>query len=245
MKLKMKKQLLVGIAALGLAGIAWCGEITGSVSYRERIALPANSVITIRLDDISVAGRAAELVSELRFVTGTRQVPINFRLPYMDSAIQKGRRYQIRASIHTENQLMFASNTAYPVVNNGIKKASIVVQRISPSANLILGIQWKLTELNGKPALPGRSGGPTINFDKGGTKFTSHTGVNSLSGSFKLTGGSINISPGIQTLIGASPELMQQEKDFSAALKATTSYRLVDGKLELLKGSEIVARFEQ
>src|SRR5688500_5207934 len=245
MNVKMKNQLLSGVFVLSLVGVASAREITGAVTYRERIALPPNAVVTVRLEDIGAADRATELVSELRFVTGTQQVPFSFRLPYVDSAIQRGRRYQVRASIHSESQLMFASSAAYNVISNGVRKANIAVQRVAPSANLILGITWKLTELNGKPALPGRSGNPSITFDKNGTKFSSHTGVNSLSGSCKLTGASINITPGIQTMIGASPELMQQEKDFSAALKATTSYRLVNGKLELLRGSEIVARFDQ
>lgn len=244
MNVKMKKLLLLGVALVGLLGVAVAGEITGTVGYRERIALPANSLITIRLEDVSAAGRPAELISELRFVSGTRQVPFSFRLPYTDSAIQKSHRYQVRATVHSENQLMFASTVAYPVINNGLRKVNIQMQRAA-APSPILGITWKLTELNGKPALPGRTSAPTITFDKGGARFKSHTGVNSLSGTFKLSEGSLNIEPGVQTLIGASPELMEQEKDFSAALKATTSYRLLDGKLELLKGAEVVARFER
>lgn len=245
MYVNMKKLLFSGVLVASLAGIGTAGEITGTVSYRERIALPPNSIITVRLEDVSAADRASVIISELKFVSGSQQVPFGFRLQYADTAIQKGHRYQVRSSIHAENQLMFTSSTAYPVISNGAKKANILVQRVAPSANLILGITWKLTELNGKPSLPGRSGSPSITFNRDGSKFSSNTGVNSLSGAFKLTGGSINIRPGIQTLIGASPELMQQEKDFSAALRATTSYRLVNGKLELIKGSEIVARFEQ
>ncbi len=231
--------------ALTLASVASARDVTGTVSYRERIALPANAVVSVRLEETGIAGTPPRMVSELNVASGGRQVPFSFRLPFEQTMAARSRRFQLRARITVGDQQMFSTSEPVPVITNGVWKANLVVKKIGPSENLILGTTWKLKELNGKPALPGRSGTPTITFDKGGAKFSSHTGVNSLSGTFRISGASISISPGMQTLIGASPEMMEQEKDFSSALKAANSYRLVNGTLELLKGADIIARFER
>ncbi|MBC8065957.1 MAG: YbaY family lipoprotein, partial [Chlorobia bacterium] len=195
----MTRKLALVVLALLASKMAVAGEITGTVSYREKIALPAGAVVTVRLEDVSVADAPSKLVSELRFATGGKQVPFAFRLPYVDSAIQKGARYHVRASIHSGGQLLFTTSEARLVITNAVKKVSLVLNRIvAMNSPPLQGATWTLTELGGKPSILGRTGSPTIKLSSEKSEFGAYTGVNSLGGTFKITGTSIKFDPGPQ-----------------------------------------------
>ena len=70
--------LLCGLALL-LAAPAAAREITGSLTYPERIALPEGAEVAVELRDAT--GR---VVAEDRFATGGRQVPFDFALTAPD-----------------------------------------------------------------------------------------------------------------------------------------------------------------
>ena len=57
-------------------------SVTGTVTYREWLALPPNAVVRVALQDISLADALAIVLSEQLIVTGGRQVPIPFALDY-------------------------------------------------------------------------------------------------------------------------------------------------------------------
>lgn len=55
-------------------------DITGSVAYRQRIALPPDAVLTIRVQDTSRADAKARTLAEQTIELAGQQVPINFQL---------------------------------------------------------------------------------------------------------------------------------------------------------------------
>src|SRR5690554_1874954 len=57
-------------------------SITGTVAYRERIALPDQAVVTISLQDVSLADAPAKVITSQRIETQGKQVPFNFKLAY-------------------------------------------------------------------------------------------------------------------------------------------------------------------
>jgi putative lipoprotein len=93
--------------------------ITGSVTYRVRMALPPNAAIDVRLEDVSRADAPAAVVAENIFAAEGKQIPIPFQLPYSANDIQASHRYQVRAQITVEDKLLFVTTTAYPVLTNG------------------------------------------------------------------------------------------------------------------------------
>jgi len=93
-------------------------RVTGTVTYRERIALPANAVVHVELSDVSRADAAAVVISE-RDITGAGQVPIAFALPYDAAAIDPGREYAVRARINVDGRLMFTTEAAVRVITRG------------------------------------------------------------------------------------------------------------------------------
>jgi heat shock protein HslJ len=109
----------------------------------------------------------------------------------------------------------------------------------------IEGIDWKLIELNGKPAAKGADGQPaTLTLTAAGTRANGYAGCNRFFGSYTLTGSALKFG-----LLGMTRMACQGtdalESAYTKALEATTSQRLKGGKLELLAGTTVVARFQK
>jgi putative lipoprotein len=93
-------------------------ELTGTVSYRERIALPPDAVVDVRLDDVSGKDGAAIVISEVTFEP-RRQVPIPFTLEYPPYAIDDRNTYAVRATIRRGDTLLFVTDTPALVLTSG------------------------------------------------------------------------------------------------------------------------------
>jgi len=89
--------------------------VTGSVTYRERIALSDAAVVEVELVDVSVADGPATVVSTLR-IRSPGQVPVHFKLEYQADRIDPTHRYTVQARIREGDTLAFATDTAYPVI---------------------------------------------------------------------------------------------------------------------------------
>ena len=55
--------------------------VSGTITYRERIALTPDMTVVVELRDVSLADAAAPLIAS-QTIRGPGQVPIRFRLPY-------------------------------------------------------------------------------------------------------------------------------------------------------------------
>jgi putative lipoprotein len=107
-------------------------QVTGSIAYRERMALPADAVIDVLLVDTSVADIAAQTVAESMINAEGRQVPVSFTLSYDPALIVPAHRYSVRATIRSgDGMLMFSTTQAYPVLTHGApSKVSLVLHTV-------------------------------------------------------------------------------------------------------------------
>lgn len=95
-------------------------QVTGAVTYRERVALPADAVIQIQLLDISRANAPSKTVAESMLNAEGRQAPIPFALAYDPAEIAAAHRYSVRATIRSaDGMLLFSTTQSYPVLTNG------------------------------------------------------------------------------------------------------------------------------
>jgi uncharacterized lipoprotein YbaY/heat shock protein HslJ len=92
--------------------------ITGSATYRERLALPPTSVFEAVLEDVSRADAAAEEIGRVR-LEKSGMPPFRFSIPYDRSRIKPDRSYSVRARILVDGRLMFITTQAYPVLTRG------------------------------------------------------------------------------------------------------------------------------
>ena len=94
-------------------------DITGSVAYRQRLALPADAILIIRIQDVSRAGTKARQLAEQRIELGGRQVPIPFATTIDRDLIGKQAHVTVSARIERGGKLLFVSDKSYPALNNG------------------------------------------------------------------------------------------------------------------------------
>lgn len=73
--------------------------VKGTIAYRERIALPADAVVTVKLQDVSLQDVAAKVISEQTFTTDGAQVPFDFELSYDTKDINPKHTYSVSARI--------------------------------------------------------------------------------------------------------------------------------------------------
>lgn len=105
-------------------------SVTGSVFYRERIALPDTAVVSVTLEDISLADKAAEVIATDSFITDGKQVPFEFKLDYDASKIVPNHRYNVRAKIAVDGKLRFTTDTITPVITDQDKTQSVQLKMI-------------------------------------------------------------------------------------------------------------------
>ena len=92
--------------------------ISGTVSYRERIALPENAVVTVTLEDISLADAPSTVIATQEFTADGKQVPFAFELSYDNNKIKANHRYNMRATIHVDGKLRFTTDTIKSVITD-------------------------------------------------------------------------------------------------------------------------------
>ena len=95
-------------------------QVTGTVSYRERIALAPGSTVIVTLEDTSRADAPATMLGETRITIERKQVPINFAIDVQAGGIDPRHRYAVRACIlDPQGALRWTSTQAYPVLTGG------------------------------------------------------------------------------------------------------------------------------
>jgi len=93
--------------------------VSGTVTYRQRSALPPGAMLTVRILDVSRADASGTVIAEQRVPTAGKQVPISFDLAYDQTKVQERNRYAVRAEIHDGERLLFTTDTAVPVITQG------------------------------------------------------------------------------------------------------------------------------
>ena len=100
--------------------------IEGAVTYRERLDLPANALLRIRL---SRADSLRDVIAETTFAAAGRQVPFPYTLRYDPDRIERRQTYAVRAVILDGDRILFGTNGPVNVITTGAQR----------SADLVLG----------------------------------------------------------------------------------------------------------
>jgi len=94
-------------------------SVTGTVSYLQRVALPASAVLQLQLLDVSLADAPAKVIAEENISLGGRQVPVPFSLDFDSTKIDPKHTYSLSAKVTVDGQLRFITDQSYPVVTRG------------------------------------------------------------------------------------------------------------------------------
>ena len=220
--------------------------VTGNVVYMQKIALPPNAAIEIKLQDITAV--PPKTIAETVFGAAGQQVPIAFQLTYNPANINQAHTYQVLANISVNGKRMFVTNTPLHVITQGSpSKVSLLLQpapaqAAKPSGDKLRGTRWVLAEVNGQPAHPGQGETPHLELHKK-ENFTGSTGCNRMSGTYIASEGALQFTPGPMTMKACTESVMQQEQALLAAMKGTTAYQISGNTLELRDGEKVLAKF--
>jgi putative lipoprotein len=92
--------------------------VSGSISYRERMALSPESVLEVQLVDVSRVDAMAIVIAK-KSIIGPGQVPISFELAYDPASIDERFTYAVQARISEGDRLVFINDMHTPVLTGG------------------------------------------------------------------------------------------------------------------------------
>ena len=87
-------------------------SVTGSITYRERIALPPTAQVEITLADVSLMDAPSKTIAQQSFTADGRQVPFAFSLTVDQRQLDPRHSYAVSARItDASGRLMFITDT--------------------------------------------------------------------------------------------------------------------------------------
>lgn len=227
-------------------------NLSGEVTYRERVALPETAVLSIELVDLAWPDRPRLSVSA---PTGAGQVPLAFTLTFEDSLILPRHSYALNAQIdagdmqfrNVEPFLVAPLSQVEPVVI----VTNLVAQGDEPSNEPVvepedlplLGVTWQATAIEEAAIPPGIKVTLLIEHDMraGGSG-----GCNSFFSQATVAADSFAIGKVAATARACPGGRMGIEQSYFAALKAAVTWAMDGDTLTLLDmGGKPVVTFER
>lgn len=213
----------------------------GSVTYRERMALPPDAVLTVTLEDVSLADAPAVTLAQATIASGGQQVPIPFSMLYPTSAVKPGSVYAARARVMQGDQLLFTTTERIQVDPLNPSPVEMVMTRVAASETPVTpnvsltDTYWKLVEVAGQPIVVGEAmREPNLVLHGEDGRFAGSGGVNRLMGGFTVASDSLTFSQVASTMMAGTPEAMGQEQSIIGALGTVRGFRIAGDSLTLL-----------
>lgn len=93
-------------------------RVTGSIAYRERIAMPPDAVVIVTLQDSSrMDAPAIEIGAHV--IDSPGQVPVPYAVGYDPAEIIENHTYTVRATISAGDDLLWTTDTSHEVITRG------------------------------------------------------------------------------------------------------------------------------
>ena len=146
-------------AVLSLSGCAGGQAVTsptlsikGALTYRERIALPPDSVAVVELRDTSSADGA--VLAEQRIALAGKQVPVSFELSVERAGLSAGQPYAVRGAILQGAHARWASapiaiDPAQLTIDLGMLNMTRLQQPLAFASTLRCGELWVMIGMLG------------------------------------------------------------------------------------------------
>lgn len=208
--------------------------LDGTVTYRERMALPPSAIVEVRLVDVSLVDAPSTTIARTS-LKGRRQVPIRYRLRFDDASIKAGRRYALQARITVDGRLWFTTTTHHAIFAGGADNTDILVERVrqAPRAEAVShpSGRWLAEDI--------RQGGvidrlqTVIEITSDG-KVSGTGGCNRISGTASIRGDKMTFGPIVSTEMACAPAAMDQERKFFAALGDVRAWRIDPAQRKLV-----------
>lgn len=211
-----------------------------SVIYLDRRMLPPGAVLTVTLEDVSLADApSVKISSESMDVAGSPPYPVT--LNYDAQKINAQHRYNVRATIKVDDKLVMTSTSALdPFAPNLALPLKVKLDRVMPQQpvkaennNALMDQSWQLVTLAGKTVKPGDDGNVAfIEFDSATNNANGFSGCNNFQGSFDVKNDKLSMGPAASTR-KMCKDGMELEGAFLATMPNFASYTITDGVLTI------------
>jgi len=105
-------------------------NVSGTITFQHRIALPKDTNVSIRIEDTSLADVPAKVIGE-QVITTPGQVPIPYEVCYDPSKIDERFTYGMGVRITDGNgKLSWINDTHTPVITNGNPSQNVEIRVI-------------------------------------------------------------------------------------------------------------------
>ncbi len=244
----MLSRFLAGLFALiafTLPALAEPVVLTGTVVYRERIALPAGAQLRLQLVTLADGRQIASATSR---ITAQSQPPIAFTMNLRSNSAPSAGPLGLLAEIRSGGQVLFASPAPTPIDLAAPSGIAILVHRASsptpappppeppmPDPQL-LDTSWTVTSIGGRPVVGLRAPTLAIAADH---RIGGNSGCNSYFAEASIEGSILSFSPAAATRMACAPEIMDQENAYFTALSAVAAFELDKDSLRLLDAAGV------
>jgi putative lipoprotein len=237
---------IVALFGCGAAGaepggsVADSATLNGSVVLRQPAVLPAGTLLTVTLEDVSLADAPAVILGQTQFEVRDQMTPIPFSLVYPLPAVRPGSVYAARARLTLGDRLLFTTTQRNAVDPLNPLPIELVVESVAtdvppptPDASLT-NTYWKILEVAGQPVvLAQQMREPQLVLNGQDGRFAGSGGVNRLMGGYTVDGTGLTFSQVASTMMAGAPEAMQQEQAIVAALGAVRGFSIAGDQLTL------------
>ncbi len=219
--------------------------VSGTIGYRERMALPPTAVVQVQLLDVSKQDIASTTMAETSIEAAGKQVPIPFELTYNPAAIDANRTYAVRATIRDGDALLFTTTASHQVITRGNPaRVDLMLQRVTDSApgaaTDLRGTAWVLEDLGGAGVVDGVQA--TLVFAQDGTA-SGNSSCNQFRGPVIVKANEISFGGLAVTRKACVEALMRQEERYLEALRAARRFEIKGSLLFLHVGGPQPLRF--
>lgn len=222
------------------------GVLTGTVGYRERVALPPDATVEVWMLDVSPGIQILPIIAEVTVPTQGRQVPIPFELRYDPGRVLPDRSYAVKTVIRAAGRTLFTLDEGQRVITQGhphnvaLWLKSVIAETAGGSESL-WGTQWRLEDLAGEGVLDRVEA--TLEFVAPG-KVAGRGSCNQFFGSATIKGSSLTFGPLGATRMACVEAINRQESKYLQALERAERYAQEGSALFVYsKGVEKPLRF--
>ncbi len=141
------------------------GILRGTVNYRQRIILPNDASIRVKLiDALSAISGTGDAIAEYNFLSNGRQLPIPFELRFDRNRIISNRTYVVEAEIYTGGILAYKNEKQNSVLTQGNPSTNVEIM-------LVPAIEDKPTVITGMEISISKFGTGTFAIEGGSSEF--------------------------------------------------------------------------
>lgn len=223
------------------------GVVTGTITYRERIALPPDAVADIWIADVSPGMIVAQvLLADTTVRAEGRQVPLPFELRFDPARAEATHTYALKVVIKSaDGQELFTSGDSTFVITQGKpSRVDLVLQRGGGGdggSGGLAGSSWLLEDLAGTRVVDRVQA--TLDFTEPG-RVVGNASCNRFFGSAEIDGATLRIGSLGATKMACADPINNQEMKYLKALTQAERFTLEGTILQIfVKGEEKPLRF--